>query len=154
MVAPVPPLRPRKLLTMTDMGMDMSNHGGHAGHVRHVGREPGQGARAGSLVQNARPAICGAHWLEGTDRSRNCHDEAAAASMAGMDHSQMGMSGMAGMDHRQMGMSGMAGMDHNQMAAGGASGGMDHGHAGQLWPSRRHGWHGSWLRRQHEHGHA
>ena len=31
MVAPVPPLRERPILTMKDMGMDMSAHGGHGG---------------------------------------------------------------------------------------------------------------------------
>jgi CopA family copper-resistance protein len=129
MVAPVPPLRPRKLLTMTDMGMDMSGMGGMQGMsgmsdespVKERGLDP-------TLVQNASRNLWKlTGWKAPTDHGTVAVG-AAAAGMAGMDHSQMGMSGMAGMDHGQMGMSGMAGMDHSQMAAGGASmAGMDHG---------------------------
>jgi CopA family copper-resistance protein len=126
MVAPVPPLRPRKLLTMTDMGMDMSGMGGMPGMssmsdespVKKRGPDP-------TLVQNASRNLWKlTGWKAPTDHG-SVAVGAAAAGMASMDHSQMGMSGM---NHGQMGAASMPGMDHGQMAAGGASmAGMDHG---------------------------
>ena len=100
MVAPVPPLRPRKLLTMTDMGMDMSGMGGMQGMsgmsdespVKERGLDP-------TLVQNASRNLWKlTGWKAPTDHGTVAVG-GAAAGMAGMDHSQMGMSGMAGMDH-------------------------------------------------------
>ena len=86
MVAPVPPLRPRTLLTMTDMGMDMGSMGGMQGMSGMSGLDHSQ---------------MGGAVMPGMDHSQMA---AGGAGMAGMDHSAMsGGSGQAG---------GMAGMDH------------------------------------------
>ncbi len=81
MTAPVPPLRERPILTMKDMGMDMSAHSGMSG-----------------MDHSSMPAMDHSN-MPGMDHS----------SMAGMDHSAMAPSQpstMAGMDHG--GMAGMA----------------------------------------------
>lgn len=81
MTAPVPPLRERPILTMKDMGMDMSAHSGMSG-----------------MDHSSMPAMDHSN-MPGMDHS----------SMAGMDHSAMAPtqpSTMAGMDHG--GMAGMA----------------------------------------------
>jgi CopA family copper-resistance protein len=83
--APVPPLDPRPLVTMDDMGMGGMDHGGMAGMGEMSGMDHGS-----------------MQGMEGMDHSQ----------MQGMDHSQMqGMDNMTGMDHSAMqGMGGMAGM--------------------------------------------
>jgi CopA family copper-resistance protein len=89
MSAEVPPLRQRPILTMKDMGMDMSAHGGHGG-------------MAGMDMPN----------MPGIDHSAMAGMDHSA--MPGMDHSNL-----AGMDHSAMAgtdRANMAGMDHSGMA--------------------------------------
>ncbi|WP_118857935.1 copper resistance system multicopper oxidase [Sphingomonas mesophila] len=151
MFAPVPPLRPRPLLTMKDMGMDMSgmagmDHGGMAG-MNHGGMAadgpniPNVAVRRGvdpSAEQNASRNLWKlTGWKEPTDHGtiKAAAGAAVAATMSGM-----GQGSMAGMDHAAMGhgtagpaaAGSMAGMDHSAMghgssAQGGAMQGMDHG---------------------------
>jgi len=126
MSAPVPPLRPRPLLTMKDMGMDMGgmDHGAMAMDGPNM---PNVAVRRGvdpSAEQNASRNLWKlTGWKEPTDHGTIKAAAAASAAMsgvAGMDHGSMG--GMAGMDHSQMtGMAGMAGMDHSAMGHGAAS---------------------------------
>ncbi|WP_374344928.1 copper resistance system multicopper oxidase [Phenylobacterium sp.] len=97
MSAEVPPLRRRPVLTMKDMGMDMSAHGGHGGMA--------------GMDMSTMPAMDHSA-MPGMDHS----------NMAGMDHSAM-----PGMDHANMGgmdHSGMAGMDHSAMGGAAAVPGM------------------------------
>lgn len=100
MTAEVPPLRPRPLLTMKDMGMDMSG-------MEMPGMEMGRTdmtAPAGGMAM---------------DHSAMGHDMGAAPMPdAGMGHGAMAGSGMA-MDHSAMG--------HDMSAAPMVAGGMDHG---------------------------
>ena len=136
MTAPVPPLRPRPLLTMKDMGMGDMDHGSMGG-----GDMAGMAEKNPALVRGVDPSaeqnasrnlwkLTG--WNAPTD-----HGQVTAASMAGMAGMAMGSGqaagaasgAMAGMDHSQMAAGaagGMAGMDHSQMGAG-AAGGMNHG---------------------------
>ncbi len=147
MIAPVPPLRPRTLLTMTDMGMDMGGMKGMEGMSGMSDENPV--AKRGldpTVQQNASRNLWKlTGWKGPTD-----HGAVAVASgmagMAGMDHGQMNSGAMAGMDHSQMGASasgitpsqtgsgGMAGMDHGAMQGGagqaGGMAGMDHGSGG------------------------
>ena len=133
MSAPVPPLRPRPLLTMKDMGMDMGggDHAGMAGMDDYGGRNPA--AVRGmdpSAEQNASGRLAAATgWNAPTDHGSIAATTAtvvAGAVMAGMDHGSM-----AGMNHgpattaAQPGA--MAGMDHGSTAAGAAAQPMDHG---------------------------
>ncbi|PXX73110.1 copper-resistance protein, CopA family [Pseudomonas sp. LAMO17WK12:I10] len=74
--APVPPLDPRPLISMADMGMD---HGSMAGMGAMPGMDHGQ--------------------MQGMDHSQMQGMD--SSNMTGMDHS--GMAGMSGMDHGAMG---------------------------------------------------
>ncbi|MBU4631835.1 copper resistance system multicopper oxidase [Pseudomonas chlororaphis] len=76
--APVPPLDPRPLISMADMGMD---HGSMAG--MDMGAMPGMDHGQMQGMDHSQ--------MQGMDSS----------NMAGMDHS--GMAGMSGMDHGAMG---------------------------------------------------
>jgi len=127
MSAPVPPLRPRPLLAMKDMGMDMGSMGGSGGMA---GMDHGAMAMDGpgtpnvavtrgvdpSAEQNASRNLWKlTGWKEPTD-----HGTVKAA--AGTAVSMAGMAGMSGMDHAAMGhgssssaASPMAGMDHAAM---------------------------------------
>ncbi|AZD66745.1 copper-resistance protein, CopA family [Pseudomonas chlororaphis] len=79
--APVPPLDPRPLISMADMGMD---HGSMAG--MDMGDMPGMDHGQMQGMDHSQ--------MQGMDQG----------NMAGMDHSGMaGMSGMSGMDHGAMG---------------------------------------------------
>jgi CopA family copper-resistance protein len=79
--APVPPLDPRPLISMADMGMD---HGSMAG--MDMGAMPGMDHGQMQGMDHSQ--------MQGMDQG----------NMAGMDHSGMaGMSGMSGMDHSAMG---------------------------------------------------
>ncbi len=105
MSAPVPPLRPRPLLTMKDMGMGGMDHGGMAGMDA-----PNPAAVRGvdpSAEQNASRDL----WkLTGwTGPATTTVAGAAATEMAGMDHAAMG---------------------HGPAVAEAASPAMDHGEAG------------------------
>ncbi len=148
MSAPVPPLRPRPLTTMKDMGMDMSgmSGGGMAGMAgMDMPDAPNPAAIRGvdpSAEQNASRNLWKlTGWKEPTDHGTiKAAASAAMSGMAGMD--QGSMPGMAGMDHSQMaGMAGMAGMDHSAMGHGAVqtpSGsmarmpGMEHGSMGNM----------------------
>ncbi|OKS58528.1 copper resistance system multicopper oxidase [Pseudomonas syringae] len=107
LTAPVPPLDPRPLVTMADMGMAGMDHGGMAGMGDMGGMDQG-----------------GMKGMSGMDGG----DMKGMDSMAGMDHSKMqgmgqgGMQGMSGMDGGDMKGMDMAGMDHSQMSMGGMSG--------------------------------
>lgn len=145
MAAPVPPLRPRPLLTMKDMGMDMgmdmggSSGGSHAGMAgMNMPGAPNPAAVRGidpSAEQNASRDLWKlTGWTGPSDHgsvkaAAGAAMAAASGSMAGMDHSSMaGMSqsatgqgaasgsSMAGMDHSAAASGSMAGMDHSSMA--------------------------------------
>lgn len=126
MSAPVPPLRPRPLLTMKDMGMGM-----HSGSMAAMDMPsaPNIAVQRGvdpSAEQNASKNLWKlTGWNAPTDHGSMPATAAAAgaamAGMAGMDHGSMaGMEGMAGMDHSAMGPAGHG-------AAAGAMPGMDQG---------------------------
>ena len=118
MSAPVPPLRPRPLTTMKDMGMDMSAMGG-GGVAAMPGMDmpstPNPAAVGGidpSAEQNASRNL----WKMTGWKGPTDHGTIKAASVAGTT-----MSGMAGMDSSQTaGMPGMPGMDHAAMGHGAA----------------------------------
>jgi CopA family copper-resistance protein len=153
MSAPVPPLRPRPLLTMKDMGMgDM----GHAGmEAMDMPNAPNIAAIRGvdpSAEQNASrnlwkltgwtgPADMGSAAGAASAAAAAAATANANASMAGMDHSAMGhgaatpppapatpapAGSMAGMDHSAMGH----GAGSATGAQPGAMAGMDHGAGG------------------------
>jgi CopA family copper-resistance protein len=152
MFAPVPPLRPRPLLTMKDMGMDMSGMAGmdHGGMAMDGPNMPNVAVRRGvdpSAEQNASRNLWKlTGWKEPTDHGtvKAAAGAATAAAMAGM-----GQGSMAGMDHAAMGhgaaapaaAGSMAGMDHSAMGHGsaqaaatpqaGSMAGMDHSAMGQ-----------------------
>jgi CopA family copper-resistance protein len=134
MSAPVPPLRVRPLLTMKDMGMDMSGseHAGMAGMDMQKARgvDP-------SAEQNASRNLWKlTGWKGPTDHGSIAATAAAAgtATMTGMDHAAMGhgattaasgtAGAMAGMDHSAMGH-GAGGT--SPASASGSMAGMDHG---------------------------
>ena len=154
MSAPVPPLRPRPLLTMKDMGMDMGgmagmDHSGMAGMEGMAGMNgpntPNMAVVRGvdpSAEQNASRNLWKlTGWKEPTDH-RTIRAAGGTAAATAMD-------GMAGMDHAAVGHSAasqgaaapgaaagsMAGMDHSAMGSGtvqasaatpGSTGAMDH----------------------------
>lgn len=89
LVAPVPPLDPRPLVTMDDMGMGGMDHGG----MDH-GSMKGTNSAAGDDMQTM--SSMGGSPMPAMDHSK-------MSSVQGMDHSAM-----AGMDHGSM--SGMGGM--------------------------------------------
>ena len=154
LAAPVPPLRPRPLLTMKDMGM-----GDHSASMAGMDSPttPNVAALRGvdpSAEQNASRNLWKlTGWNAPTDHGTV---KAAAGAAAGVAMGAMGPGSMAGMDHAAMGHGtaaaqggvaaqgaaggSMAGMDHSAMGAGtqapaapsGSMAGMDHsamGHA-------------------------
>ena len=136
MAGPIPPMDPRPLRTMADMGMgdmagmDMGHGGGGMAGMSHGG---GSGKMAGMGNGSSMPGMAGMD-----------HGAMGGMAMPGMDHGSMagmghggGAGGMAGMD---MGGGAMPGMDHGSMpgmsmGSGGGSGGAGHlgtgGHAGR-----------------------
>ncbi len=142
MSAPVPPLRPRPLLTMKDMGMSMDsmNNTGMAG--MEMPSSPNPAAIRGvdpSAEQNASRNLWKlTGWKEPTD-----HGTVAASAAAAMAMTPASSAAMAGMDHAAMGHAAapaatsvagsMAGMDMSQSASAPTAGptdsmaGMDHG---------------------------
>ena len=100
MSAPVPPLRPRPILTMTDMGMNMDsmNHTGMAG--MEMPNSPNPAAVRGidpSAEQNASGKLWKlTDWKEPSDHgtvaasTAMATSGAASGSMAGMDHAALG----------------------------------------------------------------
>ena len=141
MSAPVPPLRPRPLLTMKDLGMDMGGgeHAGMAGMDDYGGKNPA--AVRGmdpSAEQNASGRLAAATgWNAPTDHGSMPATAvtAVAGAMAGMDHGTAATTApqgaMAGMNHGSAATTAqrgaMAGMDHGTTAAGAAAQPMDHG---------------------------
>lgn len=119
MSAPVPPLRPRPLLTMKDMGM-----GEHSASMPGMDQPnaPNIAVQRGvdpSAEQNASKNL----WkLTGWNPAVDGTVKAAAAGAA--------MSGMAGMDHSTMGQA-ATGSTATQGAAAGSMTGMDHSAMGQ-----------------------
>ncbi|NMZ66860.1 copper resistance system multicopper oxidase [Pseudomonas oryzihabitans] len=94
LVAPVPPLDPRPLVTMDDMGMGGMDHGG----MDHGSME---GMNSGSGDDMQTMSSMGGGPMPAMDHSK-------MPSMQGMDHGAM-----AGMDHGSMsGMGGMAMQSH------------------------------------------
>ncbi|WP_126177273.1 copper resistance system multicopper oxidase [Tsuneonella rigui] len=133
MSAPVPPLRPRPLLTMKDMGMGDMNHSG-MGHGGMDHGAMGIGSTAPAKTRRVDPTAqqnaSGELWkLTGWKETGAVVATAAAAGMAGMDHAAMGHGSVAAspaaapMDHAAMGHTAPA-------AAGQAAAPMDHGSMG------------------------
>ena len=131
MSAPVPPLRPRPLLTMKDMGMDM-------GGMSHAGMEgmdmpnaPNPAAVRGvdpSAEQNASRKLWKLTGWTGPATTAAA-GAAAATGMAGMDHSAMGHGAATAptpVDHAAMGHGAAPGA----ASPPGSMAGMDHGAAG------------------------
>jgi CopA family copper-resistance protein len=111
MVAPVPPLRPRPLLTMKDMGMDMGgmNHAGMAGmdgpDAPNVAAVRGVDPTAEQNASRNLWKLTG--WNGPTDHGAiKAGAPVAAAAMSAADHAAMG--------HGSPGASGAA-MDHGSM---------------------------------------
>jgi len=124
MSAPVPPLRPRPLLTMKDMGM-----GAHSASMPGMDESnaPNIAVQRGvdpSAEQNASKNLWKlTGWNAPTDHGSMAASAAAGgAGMAGMD--QAAMAGMSAMDHASMGH-GVA--PAGQAGAAGAMTGMVHG---------------------------
>ncbi|WP_057883331.1 copper resistance system multicopper oxidase [Tsuneonella troitsensis] len=128
MSAPVPPLRPRPLLTMKDMGMgDMDHSGMDHGAMGSGSSNP---AKVRGVDPTAQQNASGELWkLTGWKETGAVVATAAAAGMAGMDHAAMGHGSVAAspaaapMDHAAMGHTVPA-------AAGQAAAPMDHGSMG------------------------
>ena len=131
MSAPVPPLRPRPLLTMKDMGMDMGgmDHAGMAG--MDMPNAPNPAAVRGvdpSAEQNASRLLWKLTGWTGPATTAVA-GTAAAAGMAGMDHAAMGHTTAPTpptVDHAAMGH----GQPAATPAAPGTMAGMDHGSGG------------------------
>ncbi len=93
MQAPVPPLRPRPLLTMKDMGMGMDmDMGGHGGHGMAMTGESQASAApmAAKMAGDAMTAADGAMDHGAMDHAATDSSAMAAETMAdGMDHAAM-----------------------------------------------------------------
>ena len=135
MSAPVPPLRPRPLLTMRDMGMgDMDHSGmGHGGmdHGAKGGGSPNP-AKVRGVDPTAHQNASGELWKLTGWRDAGVAIAATAAGMTGMDHAATGhgtaaatASAAAPVDHSAMGHSAGAPAASTQAAAP-----MDHGDMG------------------------
>ena len=121
MIAPVPPLRPRPLLTMADMGMSGMDHGGMAGMAgMDMSHAPNPAAARGvdpSAEQNASRNLWKlTGWKEPTDHG------SIAATAATMVMSGQESGSMAGMNHgagpaATGGGGSMAGLDMGQSAS-------------------------------------
>ncbi|MFL6735079.1 MAG: copper resistance system multicopper oxidase [Sphingomicrobium sp.] len=128
MSAPVPPLRPRPLLTMKDMGM--GSHGTADGpNVPNVAVRRGVDPSAGQNASRNLSKLSG--WNAPTDHG-SAAAAAAGAAMSGMDHGAMSAADHAARGHgtAQGATTGtMAGMDHSRHGASGteATPDMDHG---------------------------
>ena len=132
MSAPVPPLRPRPLLTMKDMGMGgMDDMSGMAG--MDMSNAPNPAAVRGvdpSAQQNASGKLWKLTGWTGaatTAAAGTSAVGAAVAPMAGMDHAAMGHGTAVPPPAAAPGS--MAGMNHGAApaATGGAAPAMDHG---------------------------
>jgi FtsP/CotA-like multicopper oxidase with cupredoxin domain len=107
--APVPPLDPRPLVTMDDMGMGGMDHGSMGG----MDHSQMQGMTQDSM--QGMSTMSGSQSMQGMDHSQ----------MQGMSHDSMqGMTGMDGGQMQAMDHSQMQGMDHSQMQGMSSMGGM------------------------------
>lgn len=99
LVAPVPELDPRPLVTMADMGMAGMDHGAMAGMGDMAGMDHSKMAGAGDS------SMQGMSGMDGGDMKGMNHgaaqDMPGMDSMAGMDHSKMSMGGMGGTGEMQ-----------------------------------------------------
>jgi len=116
MSAPVPPLRPRPVLTMKDMGMDMGamNHGGMAATDMPAAANPAavRGVDPSAEQNGSRNLWKLTGWTGPATTA--VAGTVAAAGMAGMDHGAMGHGATPAspaVDHAAMGH-GAGGMDH------------------------------------------
>jgi CopA family copper-resistance protein len=125
MSAPVPPLRPRPLLTMKDMGMGAMDHSG----MDHgaMGSGSSNPAKVRGVDPTAQQNASGELWkLTGWKETGAVVAAGATAGMAGMDHAAMGHGSAAAspaaapMDHAAMGHTAPA-------VAGQEAAPMDHG---------------------------
>ncbi|AKF47419.1 copper-resistance protein, CopA family [Pseudomonas syringae] len=98
LVAPVPELDPRPLVTMADMGMAGMDHGSMAGMGDMAGMDHSNIAGAGDS------SMQGMSGMDGGDMKGMNHGD--AQGMSGMD-------GMAAMDHSKMSMGGMGEMQQH-----------------------------------------
>ena len=130
MSAPVPPLRPRPLLTMKDMGMgDMDHSGMDHGAMGSGSSNP---AKTRGVDPTARQNASGELWKLTGWKETGAAAATAAAGMPGMDHAAMGHGPSASpatastpVDHAAMGHSIPA-----PASAGQAAAPMDHGSMG------------------------
>jgi len=107
--APVPPLDPRPLVTMDDMGMGGMDHGSMGG----MDHSQMQGMTHHSM--QGMSTMSGSQSMQGMDHSQ----------MQDMNHDSMqGMTGMNGGQMQAMDHSQMQGMDHSQMQGMPSMGGM------------------------------
>ena len=111
MAGEIPPMDPRPLRTMADMGMGGMGHGGMSGmDMGAAGSMPGMAHGAMSGMQHgSMPAMEHGGAMGGMQ-----HGPASA-----MDHTTMGKGTMSGMDHNAMGKgatSSMPGMQHGAMS--------------------------------------
>jgi CopA family copper-resistance protein len=125
MSAPVPPLRPRPLLTMKDMGMGGMDHSGMGHGAMGHGAGSANPARARGVDPTATQNPSGELWKQTGWTQASGATAAAGASMAGADHAGMHhgpaatSAAAAPVDHAAMG--------HAAPAAGQAGAPMDHG---------------------------
>lgn len=113
MTAPVPPLRPRPLTTMKDMGMGDMGGMDMGNPASKRGIDP-------TAEQNASRLLAAkTGWEPGMEKS---------PSMGGMNQGQMDHGSMGGMDHSKMDHGSMGGMSHDGMSNMGAANGAMPGH--------------------------
>ena len=135
MSAPVPPLRPRPLLNMKDMGMgDMDMGDMDMGGMDHstMGGGSSDAAKVRGVDPTAQQNASGELWKLTGWKEAGVATAAATAGMAGMDHAAMGHGPAAApapvaapVDHAAMGHSMPASATAGQAAAP-----MDHGSMG------------------------
>ena len=128
MSAPVPPLRPRPLLTMKDMGMGGMDHSA-MGHGA-MGSGSAHPARVRGVDPTAQQNASGELWKLTGWKETGAASATATAGMAGMDHAAMGHgtgapAASAAVDHAATGHSVAA-----PAAAGQTAAPMDHGDMG------------------------
>ena len=128
MSAPVPPLRPRPLLTMKDMGMGGMDHSA-MGHGA-MGSGSAHPARVRGVDPTAQQNASGELWKLTGWKETGAASATATAGMAGMDHAARGHgtgapAASAAVDHAATGHSVAA-----PAAAGQTAAPMDHGDMG------------------------
>lgn len=95
LVAPVPELDPRPLVTMADMGMAGMDHGSMSGMGDMAGMDHSNMAGAGDSSMQGMSGMDGGD-MKGMDHGAT-QDMSGMDSMAGMDHSKSSMGGMGEM---------------------------------------------------------